>query len=167
MKKSAIALLLALLVTSFPSFSSGDVALEKSLTEALRLKQGTSERMGKSDVAIKAYAKAGFIGTKADKRADYTDYHLLKKPAPFMGHTLVVLEQEYMVKNVGCCVSPGLGLTVKLVGGAGNLEAFAKQNGCKLSTGVDPVADLKAVGIKATLPPASYATLSCRERDAS
>ena len=167
MKNFAAALSAAIISASFPALAAGDTALEKSLTDALRLKPGTSERVGKSGAAIKAYAKAGFIGTKADKRADYTDYHLLKKPAPFMGHTLVVLEQEYMVKNVGCCVSPGLGLTVKLVGGAGNLEAFAKQNGCKLSTGVDPVADLKAVGIKATLPPASYATLSCRERDAS
>ncbi len=167
MKRIAAALAAIVLIASPTLRAAADASPEATLADALRLKKGTTDRLGSARAAIKRYAGAGLIGAKADARADYTDYYQLKKPATFMGHTLVVLEEEYMTRNVGCCVSPGLGLTVQLAGGGGNLETFAKQNGCKLATGVDPVADLKSVGIKSMLPKGSYATLSCRERDAS
>jgi hypothetical protein len=166
MKHLAATLILVFSSSSPLLFASAEAELEANLADALRLKKGTTERVGDARKAVRAYAKSGHLDTKADIRADYTDYYLLKKPATLMGHTLVVLEEEYMIRNVGCCVSPGLGLTLKLAGSPAGLEEFAKNNGCKLATGVDPVADLKTVGIRSGLPKADYATLSCRERDA-
>ena len=60
--------------------------------------------------------QAGYIDNKPNLRADYTDYYLLNKPARFMGHELVMIEEEYMSRYIGCCVSPGAGLSVKVSG---------------------------------------------------
>jgi len=140
--------------------------LEGGLANALRLKNGSVQRTGTSGKAIQAYMQAGLVGKKPTQRSDYTDYYLLRKPASFMGHELVVIEEEYMAQYVGCCVSPGAGLSVKVNGRADNLEAFARQNKCTFTDKVDLQRTLRDVGVKVVLSAARYATLSCRERDA-
>ncbi|MGK5023137.1 hypothetical protein [Janthinobacterium sp. RB2R34] len=140
--------------------------LENGLTSALHLKKGGSERVGTSGKAIQAYARAGYIDARPDLRADYTDYYLLKKPAPFMGHELVMIEEEYMLRYIGCCVSPGAGLSVKVNGSIRALEAFAHAHRCSLIDNADMQGELASLGIRRKLAPGRYATLSCRERDA-
>ena len=73
-----------------------DQSLESGLTSALRLKKGTTERIGNSGKAIQAYMREGIVNKKPNQRADYTDYYLVNKPAKFMGHDLIVIEEEYM-----------------------------------------------------------------------
>lgn len=148
------------------AIAADDTNLETGLVAALSLKKGTTERIGDSGKAIQAYIRAGLINKKPNQRADYTDYYLLKKPASFMGHELVVIEEEYMARYVGCCVSPGAGVSLKLTGSAKNLEDFAQLNKCTLKKDVNLQKELQDVSIKATLRPGSYANLSCRERDA-
>jgi hypothetical protein len=158
-----------ILFSSFLSISSAsDIQdLEKRLTSSLSLKKGTTERIGNSGETIQSYMKEGFINRKPNQRADYTDYYLMKKPSMFMGHELIVIEEEYRSKYIGCCVSPGMGVTVKISGSSTNLEKFATKNKCTLTNNVNIQAELESVSIKTKFPRGQYASLSCRERDAN
>ncbi len=140
--------------------------LERGLAKALQIKKGTTERVGDSGKALQAYMKQGFINNRPNQRADYTDYYVLNKPTMFMGHELVILEEEYMTRHIGCCVSPGAGLTVKVSKSTTDLEKFASKNKCAFVDNVDAQGDLSQVGVKAKLAKGRYASLSCRERDA-
>lgn len=165
MKKTSVIIAVLLFFLSHAAIAADERALEAKLTKALALNKATNVRQGDADIAIKAYAKAGIINRKPNKRADYTDYFLLKKNATFLGHKIVVLEHEYMTSYVGCCVNPGIGLTLKVSANVQSLERFANTNGCKLSNNVVPQEELKSIGIKAKLSGGQYATLSCREND--
>lgn len=153
-------------VSNSQEIASDNQNIENGLIRALQLKKGTTERVGDSGKAIQAYMQQGLVNKKPNRRADYTDYYLLKKPAKFMGHDLIVIEQEYMSAYIGCCVSPGVGVTVKVVGGIKNLEEFATANGCTLTDHVNLKDELSRVSIKSNLPMGNFASLSCRERDA-
>lgn len=159
-------LLGTLLLATCCASAAADPGLESGLIHALHLKKGTTERVGTSGKAIQAYVREGYIGKRPDQRFDYTDYYLLKKPASFMGHELVFIEEEYITQYIGCCVSPGAGVTVKVRGNTQNLQAFASAQRCTLTDPVDVQHALSEVAIKARLPKGHYALLSCRERDA-
>ena len=159
--------LLMLLAECATSASATDApTLEAGLIKAMTLKPGTTDRLGDSGVALQAYIKAGYMDPKPNQRADYTDYRLLKKPTMLMGHTLVLIEEEYMTRHIGCCVSPGVGVTVRMSGSTDKLEKFAEKNGCSFDGAADPNEQLKTYGIKANLPKGKYVALSCREREA-
>lgn len=149
-----------------PARSADDAALESGLAQALRLDRRTQERVGDSGRAIRAYMKEGVLSRRPNQRLDYTDYYLVKKPATFMGHALVMVEEEYMAAYVGCCVSPGMGITLKVSGPTVALEKFAEDNGCSFDGQADPRGVLKSMGVRAShLPRGRYVALSCRERD--
>ncbi|SDL76527.1 hypothetical protein SAMN05216517_10220 [Janthinobacterium sp. OK676] len=159
-------LLGALLLAACCASAVADPALETELAHALHLKKGTTDRVGTSGKAIAAYVREGYMGKRPDQRFDYTDYYLLKKPARFMGHELVLIEEEYITQYIGCCVSPGAGVTVKVRGSTQNLQAFASAQRCTLTDPVDVQHALSEVAIRTRLPKGHYASLSCRERDA-
>lgn len=145
--------------------TTDDQDIESGLINALRLKKGTTERVGNSGKAIQAYMREGIVNKKPNARADYTDYYLVNKPAKFLGHDLIVIEEEYMTKYIGCCVSPGAGVTVKVIGDTNNLEEFAHVNGCTFTDNVNLQEELSILAINATLPQGIFASLRCRERD--
>ena len=157
---------LLLAATCASASAAADPGLENGLIQALHLKKGTTQRVGTSGKAIQAYMHEGYIGKHPDQRADYTDYYLLKKPASFMGHELVLIEEEYITQYIGCCVSPGAGVTVKVLGSTRKLQAFARAQRCTLRDPVDIRHELSEVAIKTRMPKGHYASLSCRERDA-
>lgn len=139
--------------------------LEAALIKALQLKPGTRERAGDSGAAIQGYVKAGLLDRRPSQRSDYTDYWLLKQPASFMGHELLIIEEEYPSKFIGCCPSEGADVDLRVVGSTGALEDFAETHGCRLETGYDLPGQLRGIGLRAKLPKGQYASLSCRERD--
>lgn len=153
-------------LSSISAWADQEKALEAGLINALRLKSGSTERVADSGAAIQGYMREGLVGKKPNQRADYTDYYLLKKNSEFMGHELVLIEEEYMTQYIGCCVSPGAGVTVKVNGSTNNLAAFARQNKCTFTDNVNLRELLAGVSIKAKISAGRYATLSCRERDA-
>ncbi|MBB5368270.1 MULTISPECIES: hypothetical protein [unclassified Janthinobacterium] len=163
--KRAIAFML-LAAASTLAHAGNAQQLEDSLIHALQLKPGTNERSGYSGKAIQAYKQAGLVGRRPNQRFDYTDYYLVAKGASFLGHELVLIEEEYITQYIGCCVSPGVGVTVKVNSSTKNLAAFAKANHCTLLDPVDLNHALRDVAIQARFPKAHYASLSCRERDA-
>ncbi|PLY41998.1 hypothetical protein CSZ94_12720 [Janthinobacterium sp. ROICE36] len=157
-------LLLAASCTS--AHAAANPGLETGLLHALHLKKGTTDRVGTSGKAIRADMREGYIGKHPDQRADCTDYYLLKKPASFMGHELVRIEEEYIPQYIGCCVNPGAGVMVRVRGKTQKLQAFARAQRCTLRDPVDIRHELNKVVIKTRLPKGHYAALSCRERDA-
>lgn len=140
--------------------------LESGLRHALQLKKGTQERTGTSGRAIRAYMQAGLISKTPQQRSDYTDYYLVAKPTPFLDQELVLIEEEYIDQYIGCCVSPGAGVTVKVHGSTQKLQQFARANRCTLTDNVDLAHALREVAIRRKVAKAHYASLSCRERDA-
>lgn len=158
----ALALTTSIAQAEAPSSTS---QLEARLTDALRYDATKAERVGDSGKAIQAYMRAGIVNKKPNVRVDYTDYYLVKQPASFMGHELFMIEEEYMTTYIGCCVSEGAGITVRLNGDDNSLKAFAKANACSVEDQVDMKAQLKYLGLKAKLAAGSYTTLSCRDRD--
>ncbi|WP_447586116.1 hypothetical protein [Pseudoxanthomonas mexicana] len=136
-----------------------------ALIEALRLKPGTTERQGGTADAVMGYVNGGYVTKKPDFREDYSDYRILKKPIRFMGHELVVIDEEYMGEYVGCCVSHGVAVTVRLKPDGDNLDAFAKSNGCTLTKDTDEY--FRKIYTVPEAPKGTYATLSCKERDIS
>lgn len=161
---SAIILCFAGAVSSASAADMPD--LEAGLASAMKYDKAAEKRAGTSGKAIQAYMKAGYVNPRPNVRADYTDYYLLNKPATFLGYPLVVIEEEYMTRHVGCCVSEGLGVTVSVIGNTAALQKFAKLNYCTVEEKTDPGAELLTFGIKNALPKGRYASLSCRERDA-
>lgn len=151
---------------SSSTLAAADPGLENGLIQALHLKKGSTARVGTSGKAIQAYIREGYIGKHPDQRFDYTDYYLLKKPASFMGHEPVLIEEEYITQYIGCCVSPGAGVTLKVQGSTQKLQAFAIAQRCTLTDPVDIRQALSEVAIQARLPKDHDASLSCRERDA-
>lgn len=135
--------------------------------DALRLEQRLAHALARRDAgpAIDAYRARGLIGRHPDERVDYTDYHMLKRPAGFLGHALVLIEQEYFHVYVGCCFSPGAGVVVRLEGDARGLRQFAAARQCRLDTGPELRERHVAFGLGLVARPGRYAALSCRERD--
>jgi uncharacterized protein YfcZ (UPF0381/DUF406 family) len=165
MKKFAPTLLVLMLVSPYLPLNAKPKPVEMVLIEALQFDHQKQARVGDSGKAIIAYLKAGYLSKKPNARADYIDFYVLKKPAVLMGHTLVMIEHEYMSEYIGCCASPGIGLLIKTSGNTANLEKFSKENACTFSNHVDAIEQLKNYAIKAKLTQGNYASVSCRERD--
>jgi hypothetical protein len=140
--------------------------LEAGLAHAMKYDKASETRAATSGKAIQAYMKAGYLNARPNARADYTDYYLVNKPATFLGYPLVLIEEEYMTRYAGCCVSEGLGVTVSVGASTAALQTFARLNYCRVQENVDPGTELRGFGIKNTLAKGRYASLSCRERDA-
>ncbi len=138
-----------------------------ALLAALRLKPGTYEREGEADVAVQGYVDAGLVPAKADARVDYSDYRLLRKPATLLGHDLVGLDEEYMVEHIGCCVSEGMAVALRLRPDGEDLDAFARSNGCSLQPEADSytLEQLFLLGLPKA-PAGTYTVLQCKARDA-
>ena len=156
---------LFILSSTVSIIASEEQRLELGLINAMKLINGQLERAGDSGEAIQAYIKKGYLNKKPNRRVDYTDYWLLKKPATFMGHTLIMIEEEYLLKYIGCCVNEGVGITLKISGSSANLKHFASENGCSFSEEIDIQHELKSLGIKSNFPKGNYVSLSCRVRD--
>ena len=149
-------------------YETKNAHLTKKLISAMTLNTKTGERFGDSGEAIQAYIKNGSLGKAPSMRIDYTDYWEVKNQVDFMGHTLVIIEEEYINKYIGCCVSPGIGITVKANKDINELKDFANINKCSFTVmnQSELNSELDFVGIKA-FDKGKYVTLSCRERDAT
>lgn len=162
----ACAMMGLLLSSLSPHSLAADARLENQLILALKIKPDGQDRQARSRPVIRAYQQAAFISKKPQQRADYIDFYLLQKPASFMGHTLILLEEEYMDEYVGCCVSPGISLMLKANADTQAVQDFANKNACTFTPHADMFDRLRIFGIDHKLAKADYAMLSCRERDA-
>ena len=150
-------------VTNDPS---SEASLQAALITALSPKPGDpSERQAESGPVIQAYAKAGYIPLKPNLRADYSDYRLFIKPADFLGHTLVAIDEEYMTQYIGCWVSHGLAITLRVNPQGQDLDVFAKQHACRVDRDEHHALHDPSIGLPKA-PKGTYITLSCKERDA-
>lgn len=138
--------------------------LERDLLKAMELNQQTKKRVGDSGKAIQSYIQKSILSKKPHTRMDYTDYWVVKKPVSFMGHELVLIEEEYMVDYIGCCVSPGLGVTLKVERELSEISDFAHKNKCTLTKDINFKREMNDIGLSVNTS-GKYISLSCRERD--
>jgi len=155
--------------STLPGISQiGNELPEAVLIKALTPNKEKIGRIGESRAAIQAYIKYEVIDKNPSLRSDYTDYYVVKKPSKFMGHELVILEEEYMsADSIGCCVSRGIGLLLKANDSIEKLNRFAEKNSCSVVENINPNKFEQEVGGQLNLAPGKYASLSCRERDLS
>lgn len=167
MKRPASLAWLACILLPLAALAADETALEKGLTDAMRYDRAKGERAAPSGPALQAYIQAGYLDLRPSVRADYTDYRLLKKPAPFMGQALVLVEEEYMTQYIGCCVDEGVSAVVRVSGSTAAMEKFAKANACTFHPKYDPAEELTDRRLGIGLPAGRYAKLSCHENDAN
>lgn len=138
------------------------------LIQALAPNKERTGRIGESRVAIQEYTRNGIIDKEPNQSSDYTDYYIIKKPINFLGHELVILEEEHPgTVYLGCCVSPGMGLVLKVKNSIENLNKFANENACSLKENIKINEIERDIGIKLGFQSGNYVSLSCRERDLS
>ncbi|WP_201532984.1 hypothetical protein [Psychrobacter ciconiae] len=169
MKLTLTASLLSIVV-AFPMAATAHVDdLERGLLKSMTItidRDGNIIRNNKySGAAIRSYKKLNFIKNTPDLRYDYTDNYLLRKPASLLGHDLKIIEEEYMGRYIGCCVSEGVGAVIRQQDSLSRLNSFAKKNRCSIER-VNFDDYLRAFGIKNPNPPrGNYYSISCRDRD--
>lgn len=158
-----VAALMLTLVVASASAHAGAEQPEQNLVRSLSIDSNSKQRVAPSADAVKAFIAGGYVNRKPDYRFDYNDYRVLRKPAHLFGFSIVILEEEYMAKYVGCCVSPGIGVVLSGKGELKTLESFASKNGCSVESPADP--SVIPAELKVRVSPGSLTYLSCRERD--
>jgi hypothetical protein len=147
-----------------PQAVADDAALAAGLVGAMRLNADRTERFAEPGEAIRAYIKAGYVRLKPELRDDYTDYRVVQLPAKFFGQELLVIEEEYLSKFIGCCVNEGVGVILRLTTDLAPLKQFAAANGCSMrDTRADVVEILQKLKVKPI--DGELVRLSCRTRD--
>lgn len=141
-----------------------DEALAAGLVGAMRLNADRTERLNEPGEAIRAYIKAGYVRLKPELREEYTDYRVVRLPATLFGQALLVIEEEYLTKFIGCCVNEGVGVILRVTADRAPLKVFASANGCSIS---DERADIVATLQKLKVKPVDgdLVSMSCRTRD--
>lgn len=141
-----------------------DDVLAAGLVGAMRLNANRTERLAEPGEAIRAYIKAGYVRLKSELRDDYTDYRVVQLPAKFFGQELLVIEEEYLSKFIGCCVNEGTGVILRVTADLAPLKAFAAANGCSVRDDRrDTVERLQKLKVKPV--EGEFVSMSCRARD--
>ena len=141
-----------------------DAELAAGLVGAMRLNADRTERLAEPGEAIRAYIKAGYLRLKPEQRDDYTDYRVVQLPAKFFGQELLVIEEEYLSKFIGCCVNEGVGVILRVTADLAPLKEFAAANGCSVRDDRrDTVERLQKLKVKPA--EGELVRLSCRTRD--
>jgi hypothetical protein len=144
--------------------SASEAELEMGLVQALR-PVPDFRRQENAGKAIRAYKAAGILPLRP-VRSDYTDYYLVTRPTKFLGNELVLVEEEYLIKYIGCCVNQGAGVYVRVVSTTDPLEKFARENMCRFDVYEDAKAVLaEKINFPAKLPAGRYASLRCHAND--
>lgn len=159
---ACLALILTLISAPISSFAD-DGKAEAELIQAMTYSKTLQKRTKEAGDAVRALVREKILALKPDRRMDYTDYRIVNRPVNFLGHELLVVEEEYLTKYIGCCVNAGIGAILRVRGDLARLEAFSKENLCKLRKQEDVVEDLRNIGAKDT--GGTLTAISCRERD--
>jgi hypothetical protein len=143
-----------------PEFDSPEVVLGQAVIQL-----DDEGRVTSSGVAIEKLAKLGFLPIKPDQRADYVDYRRVRKPFTFLGQSVIVIEEEYLDKFIGCCVNPGIGFVVETNGEMNEFNFFVEINKCQKEGPYTRAAySLEMAGVKPKAG-ATYLGISCRQDD--
>lgn len=158
-------LLIACLIFFHDGLYAEDTNLNQELISAITLNKITKERQKDAGEVIRLFIKAGYVARKPELRSGYTDYRLLRKPIFFLGHQLLVIQEEYIGKWAGCCVSPGIGIVVKAKGDYSKLKSFALSNGCSFEENQDDIRIFIKYPSFRLDKNEKYIKLACKERD--
>lgn len=151
-----------------PNISFADGVKSKGETELVSAFEyadsGDAYRKLSSGIALRTLKAEKKLAKKPNQRMDYTDHYVPLKPIKFLDYKVAILEEEYMIKYIGCCVDHGIGAVLELNKPIEDLRAFAKQNKCKLTEEIDIKSYAKDNSLKLKPMSGKYSYLSCRER---
>jgi hypothetical protein len=162
-KKLAKAAFILFAVWSYPACADD---ITKLLIAAIEPNQTSDGRLLDSGVPVRALIDAGYLRRKPEARIDYVDVRMMRKPFDFLGAQLLIVEEEYLVDYIGCCVDPGISLVLDVTSGGGNISKLATANSCSYSEDGDYIRRAAAdAGI--TIGSGRLAYLDCGTRNLS
>lgn len=138
--------------------------LQQQLISAMSWNSAIEGRVGDAGAAIRAYVSAGYLDLKPATRMDYSDYRRFKKPAQFLGHELLAIDEEYISAYIGCCASPGIAILIRLNPQGYNVGEFVQGRGCSLNSDVSRYSEIPELNLP-YLSPKEVLEISCKERD--
>lgn len=162
LSRTILAVLCAV-VASYASEAPANQDLVEKLLHALR-PVPDFKRQENVGAVIREFKAHGLVPFRP-QRVEYTDFYPLLKRATVFGHDLVLIEEEYLTKFIGCCVNEGGGLVLRINGALDKLENWAEANQCRIEQFRDEKEFLEYSRVRFAVPPGAYARISCRVRD--
>ncbi|MBU3547506.1 zinc ribbon domain-containing protein [Polynucleobacter sp. P1-05-14] len=116
-----------------------------------------------AETQIMKLAELGIINKAAELRSDYTDMYRVKIPTYFLNNEVVVIENSYMTKWIGCCPQPGMGIFVKVLNDDNSkLEQFGRKFKCSVDKNQTlKDAEYVKLGIRNSSNKEKYTHISC------
>jgi len=143
---------------------SRSATFERSLLAAMSSNEARDGRLIEPGVAIREGIRIGLLTRRPNRREDYTDYRVARFDARIFGLRIIVVEEEYMARYVGCCVSPGIGVILELTGSQAEALAFAERNGCRIENNQAEIRQTLG-DLNVSTAYGRFIRISCRERD--
>jgi hypothetical protein len=90
---------------------------------------------------LRAMKRDGYLAQRPLVRADYDDFYKPKKPLTILGSRVVLVSENYYLRDIGCCVDQGISLYFELPLGSdqGRIREFSDRYDCKVKVGVEDI----------------------------
>jgi hypothetical protein len=79
------------------------------LVDTAPLLQAMSDR-NEYGAALRTLKQVGYLSARPQIRSNYDDYYRPLRAFNVLGNRVVVVQENYLVRDVGCCADPGIGL---------------------------------------------------------
>lgn len=152
----SVVALIALLSTPGYAKVFDEAALLRTMSE--RIEYGPALRTLKSN---------GYLSARPRIRIDYDDYYIPIRPFSVLGSRVVVVQENYLLRNVGCCADPGIGLFFEgsNVASLNRIAEFAVANKCIYRQGNALIIPELPPSFVRLNPGKIYALLRCSDGD--
>jgi hypothetical protein len=116
---------------------------------------------------LRALKRDGYLATRPRIRTNYDDFYFPTRSFSVLGGKVVVVQENYLGRYVGCCADPGIGLYFEGSSKASFIavEDFAIANKCIYLEGNDMVTQELPTNFMRLKPRKSYALLRCSDGD--
>jgi hypothetical protein len=143
----------------------GAPAFAKVFDEATLL-QTMSQRI-EYGPALRALKSDGYLRARPRIRVDYDDYYIPIRPFSVLGSRVVVVQENYLLRDVGCCADPGIGLFFEgsNVASLNRIRDFAVANKCIYRQGNALIRPELPPSFLRLNPNKIYALLRCSDGD--
>jgi hypothetical protein len=117
--------------------------------------------------ALRALKRDGFLGARPQTRVEYSDFYLPKRTFSVMGSKVVVVQENYLSRDIGCCADPGISLFFEgsNVASLTQIMEFATAHKCVYRQGNALITPELPPSFLRLKPNKTYAMLRCSDGD--